>query len=250
MVKKHIHGLWAASFRTGFAQIRCSKSHKDMLMITLYGVARSRASRPLWLFSEIGMNYAHVPVIQAYRLKDAHAADAPLNTAMADYLAVNPQGQIPCLTDGPLTLTESMAITLYVAAIYGGDLGPQGAGEAALMAQWALHATSAVETPAVEIMLTQTNGGGDTPEGQGAIAVAAERLRRPFARLEAHLATHRYLVGGRFTVADINTAECVRYAQGHAALMAEFPVLSAWLATLQARPAFQAMWAMRLAEPA
>ncbi len=219
-------------------------------MITLYGVARSRASRPLWLLHEIGADYAHVPVIQAYRLKDAHAADAPLNTGSPDYLAVNPQGQIPCLTDGHVTLTESMAITLYLAATSGGDLGPRDAGEAALMAQWALHAVSAVETPALEIMLTQTNGGGNTPEGQGAIAIAAERLRRPLARLEAHLAQHRYLVGGRFTVADINTAECVRYAQAHVGLMAEFPVLSAWLTGLQARPAFQAMWAMRLAEPA
>jgi glutathione S-transferase len=218
-------------------------------MITLYGVARSRASRPLWLLGEIGLDYAHVPVIQAYRLKDAQAADAPLNTGSAEYLAVNPQGQVPCMTDGAITLTESMAITLYLAQVYGGDAGPRDAGEAALMAQWALHATSAVETPALEIMLTQTNGGGDTTEGQGAIAVAAERLRRPLARLEAHLAMHGYLVGGRFTVADINTAECVRYAQGHLGLMAEFPVLSAWLAGLHARPAFTAMWAKRLAEP-
>jgi glutathione S-transferase len=219
-------------------------------MITLYGVARSRASRPLWLLGEIGMDCIHVPVMQAYRLKDAHAADAPLNTASADYLAVNPQGQVPCLTDGALTLTESMAITLYLAQVYGGDLGPKDAGEAALMAQWALHAVSSVETPALEIMLTMTNSGADTPEGQGAIAVAAERLRKPMARLDAHLAQHGYLVGSRFTVADINTAECVRYAQGHVGLMAEFPVLSGWLAGLQARPAFAAMWAMRLAEPA
>jgi glutathione S-transferase len=219
-------------------------------MITLYGVARSRASRPLWLLGEIGLDYVHVPVIQAYRLKDAQAMDAPMNSASADYLAVNPQGQIPCLTDGALTLTESMAITLYLANTYGGDLGPRDAGEAALMAQWALHATSSVETPALEILLTQTNGGGDTTEGQGAIAVAAERLRRPLARLEAHLAEHGYLVGGRFTVADINAAECVRYAQGHVTLLAQYPVLSAWLVGLQARPAFQAMWAKRLAEPA
>ncbi|MGL4320004.1 MAG: glutathione S-transferase family protein [Paracoccaceae bacterium] len=218
-------------------------------MITLYGVARSRASRPIWLLGEIGLDYAHVPVVQAYRLKDAQAADAPLNTASPAYLAINPQGQIPCLTDGALTLTESMSITLYLAATHGGDLGPRDAGEAALMAQWALHAVASVETPALEIMLTQTNGGAETPEGAGAIAVAAERLRRPLARLEVHLAQHRFLVGGRFTVADINTAECVRYAQGHAALMAEFPVLSGWLARLHARPAFQGMWERRMAEP-
>ena len=38
-------------------------------MVKLYGVARSRATRNIWLMGEIGMSYEHVPVIQAYRLK-------------------------------------------------------------------------------------------------------------------------------------------------------------------------------------
>ena len=37
-------------------------------MLTLYGVYRSRASRPLWLLGETGTPFTHVPVIQAYRL--------------------------------------------------------------------------------------------------------------------------------------------------------------------------------------
>lgn len=45
-------------------------------MITVYGCYRSRASRPLWLLDEIGMDFAHVPVVQAYRLADPAAADA------------------------------------------------------------------------------------------------------------------------------------------------------------------------------
>lgn len=58
------------------------------------------------------------------------------------------------------------------------------------------------------------------------------------------------MVGGRFTVADINVAEIVRYAQGHEALFENRPALKAWLETCQARPAFKAMWEKRLAEPA
>jgi glutathione S-transferase len=218
-------------------------------MVTIYGVYRSRATRPLWLLGEMGTPFTHVPVIQAYRLPDPAAAGAALHTASPAYVAINPQGQIPCMTDGDLTLTESMAITLYLAAAYGGDLGPQDQAEAALMAQWALHASTAVETQALEIFFAQRDA-GNTPAGAATVAVAAEKLRRPFARLNGHLAQHPYLVGARFTAADINTAECVRYAQGHAALMAEFPALGAWLAKVQARPAFQAMWARRNAEPA
>lgn len=219
-------------------------------MITLYGVYRSRASRPLWLLAETGTPFTHVPVIQAYRLADPAAPDAPMHTASPAFLAINPQAQIPAYEEDGLILTESLAITLHIARRHGGSLGPADDAEAALMEQWALFAATAVEPPAIEILYTLTAGGDKTPEGQAAIAVNAEKLRRPLARLQGHLATQDWMLGGRFTVADINTAECLRYAQGHTSLLAEFPGVKAWLERCQARPAFQAMWAARLAEPA
>jgi glutathione S-transferase len=218
-------------------------------MVTLYGVARSRASRPLWLLAEIGMDYAHVPVIQAYRLDRPSAPDAPFNTASPDYLKINPQGQVPCLVDGDLVLTESLGIDLYLAQRYGGALGPQDYAEEALMVQWALHAATSIEGPALEITFLEHEGADKTPEGEAAIAVAAEKLRRPFRRLDAHLETQDWMVGGRFTAADINSAECVRYAAGHPTLIAEFPHLKAWYDRCQTRDGFKAMWAMREAEP-
>lgn len=219
-------------------------------MLTLYGVARSRASRPLWMLAEIGIDYRHEPVVQAYRLKDAKAADAPLNTASAAYLAINPMGQIPCLVDGELVLTESLAIVLYLAKRYGGALGPKDAAEDALMLQWALHAATGIEGPALEMLYVQRDGGTGTPEGQAAIALAAERLRRPLGRLEAHLGGADWLVGGRFTAADVNSAECLRYGADHPTLLGEFPQLKAWYERCQAREGFRKMWAMREAEPA
>ena len=215
-------------------------------MITLYGVYRSRTSRPLWLLEECGVSFTHVPVIQSYRLNQPKAADAPFNTASPAFLAVNPIGQIPALVEGDLVLTESLAITLYIARKYGGTLGPQSDAETALMEQWALFAATSVEGPALEILSTQP----DTPEGQAHIAISAEKLRRPLARLAQALEAADWLVGGRFTVADINTAECLRYAQSHPTLLGEFPVVKAWLERCQSRPGFQAMWTKRLAEPA
>ncbi|PLL11428.1 glutathione S-transferase [Tabrizicola sp. TH137] len=213
-------------------------------MITLYGVYRSRATRPLWLLHETGTPFTHVPVIQAYRLPDPGAADAPLHTAAPDFLKINPQGQIPVMQEGALILTESLAISLYLARRHGGDFGPQDDAETAQMEQWALFAATSVEGPALEIL--QAPAG---TMGEGIVTVAAEKLRRPLGRLNAHLAGRDWLVGNRFTVADINTAECLRYAQGHAALIAEFPEVDRWLKAAQARPAFQKMWAGRMAEP-
>ncbi len=219
-------------------------------MLTIYGVYRSRASRPLWLLEETGTPFRHVPVIQAYRLKDAAAPDAPLNTASPAFLEINPQGQIPAMQDGGLILTESLAITLHLARRHGGTLGPQDDSERALMEQWALFAATANETPALEIMAALQSGGTVTPEGRAALAVSAEKLRRPLRRLDRRLAAGDWLVGERFTVADLNTAECLRYAQEHPSLLAEFPRVDAWLARCQARPAFRVMWERRLAEPA
>lgn len=66
-------------------------------MLTIYGVYRSRASRNYWLAGELGLPVVSVPVIQARRLDDPLAADAPLNTRSPDFLAVNPTGLIPCI---------------------------------------------------------------------------------------------------------------------------------------------------------
>jgi glutathione S-transferase len=58
------------------------------------------------------------------------------------------------------------------------------------------------------------------------------------------------MVGGRFTVADINTAEIFRYAQPAAGLFAARPHVKRWIEACQARPAFKEMMAGRNAEPA
>ena len=219
-------------------------------MLTLYGVYRSRATRPLWLLAETGTPFTLVPVLQAYRLTGANAGWTGWTTATPDFLQKNPQGQIPALADGDVVLTESLAITLYLARKYGGALGPQSDIETALMEQWALFAITAVEGPALEMYYPIAEGRDKTPEGAALIAINAEKLRRPLARLQTHLAAHPYLVGDRFTAADINTAECLRYAQGHPTLLADHPAVKDWIERCQTRPAFQSMWAARMAEPA
>ena len=214
-------------------------------MPTIYGVFRSRASRPLWLMYEAGASFDHVPVIQAYRLPAAAMEGVTLATNSADFLTVNPQGQIPAMTDGDLVLTESLGIVLYLARRYGGALGPKDDAETALMEQWALFAATAVETPALEIMLAPSG-----EMGEATLAVSAEKLRRPLARLEKHLGGQDWMIARGFTAADIVVAECLRYAQGHPTLLLEFPAVKAWLERCQSRPAFQKMWAARMAEPA
>ncbi|QUS36711.1 glutathione S-transferase family protein [Falsirhodobacter algicola] len=218
-------------------------------MLTIYGVYRSRASRPLWLLAETGTPFTHVPVIQARRLDAPLAEDAPFNTRSDEFRAINPLGQIPVMEDDGLILTESLAITQYLARKHGGPLGPATDAEQAMIENWSLMAATALEPAALEIHLTRT-AGGDSPEAQAQIGISGEKLRPALAVLERHFGRHDFLVGERFTVADLNMAECLRYAQSHTALLAQYPAVSAWLGTCQDRPAFRTMFALREAEPA
>lgn len=221
-------------------------------MITLYGVYRSRASRNIWALEELGLPWQLKTVIQAYRLEakgiDPKSPGAPFNTRSPDFLRLSPAGAVPVMEDAGLILTESLAINLYLGRKAGGPLGPRDAREEALMTQWALYGATSIEEPALAIQFALAAGKPDGAEG--AIAGALDRLNRPMAVLETHLGAHSHMVGGRFTVADINMAEILRYAQGHAPLMARFPRVAGWLKLCQDRPAFRKMWAAREAEPA
>ncbi|MEY4982158.1 MAG: hypothetical protein RIR62_424 [Pseudomonadota bacterium] len=214
-------------------------------MPTIYGVFRSRASRPVWLMYEAGVPFEHVKVLQAYRLPAAAMEGVTLATDSPDFLAVNPQGQIPAMKDGDLVLTESLGIVLHLARRYGGALGPQDDAETALMEQWALWAATAVEGPALDILMAPAD-----ETGAATRAASAEKLRRPLARLAGHLSGQDWMIARGFTAGDIVVAECLRYAQGHPTLLGEFPVVKAWLERCQSRPAFRKMWAARMAEPA
>lgn len=219
-------------------------------MVNLYGVLRSRASRNIWLLNELGQTVTMVPVIQAYRLTDPAAADAPMNTQSPVFRALSPAGAIPVLEDGDLILSESLVINLYLARKHGGPLAPASEAENARMEQWALYGMTAIEAPALAISFAHAQGRAETEAGRTEIAKAAATLARPLAALDSHLAGDGFMVGGRFTVADINMAEILRYAQAEPGLVAGYPAIDRWLAACQARPAFQAMWAARTAEPA
>jgi glutathione S-transferase len=218
-------------------------------VLTVYGVYRSRASRVYWLAHELGIPFTQVPVVQCNRLAQPDAGDAPLHTRVPEFVKVNPNGHIPSIDDDGLVLHESLAITLYLAKKHGGPLAPRNLAEDSLMTMWALWAATEVEQHALAV---QNFGPAAKPEKQDATRAGAaiEALRRPFAVLDAALAETGHIVGGRFTVADINVAEIIRYAASGAELFEAAPHVKAWLAACHARPAFKEMWEKRDAEPA
>ncbi len=219
-------------------------------MLTIYGVHRSRASRTIWLAYEIGLPFRQVPVIQAYRLADPDAPGAPLHTRSPEFLRINPNGHVPSIEDDGLVLHESLAINLYLAKQYGGALGPADLAEDGRMTMWSLWAATEAEPHALQVLYHRA--GKPPAERDPAVAQAAvEALRAPFAVLDRALTgAGGFLVGGRFTVADLNVAEVVRYALPAPELFEAAPSVRAWLAACHQRPAFRRMMEERDREPA
>src|SRR2546427_4161280 len=73
-----------------------SRSRRRATMIKLYGIPRSRTMRPLWMLEELGLPYENVKVSFVNE------------TRTPAFLKVNPNGHIPVLQDGDLTLWESI----------------------------------------------------------------------------------------------------------------------------------------------
>jgi glutathione S-transferase len=160
---------------------------------TLYGMSGSRAQRSLWAAEEIGLDFEHVPV------------DFAQGSKTPEYLAVNPNGRIPTLVDGEITIGESMAINCYLAKTYGGDLYPQNAKDEALTWQWSVWGISEIEHLQMQIVVqklfTPTEKRNDK-----IIASAEKQLARPLAVLEGALENREWLVGDAFSIADLNVS--------------------------------------------
>src|ERR1041384_2751905 len=103
-------------------------------MLRLYGAARSRAVRTLWMLGELGLNYDY---------KD-YLPRAP-ETRTPEFRALNPNGRVPVIDDDGFVLSESMAINLYLAKKYKSPLYPSDPRNEALAWQWSLWETDRLD---------------------------------------------------------------------------------------------------------
>jgi glutathione S-transferase len=203
--------------------------------ITIHGIARTRAARALWMLEELGVPYRHEKV-----------APAGGGTRTEAFLALNPMGQVPVLDDGGTIVCESLAITLHLARAHGaGSLGPRDAAEDAAMLQWTLFAGASLE-PAAHDVVVQTINLPEAQRDPARLEAALASLKRPLEGLDAALKRGGgWLVGGRFTAADLNVACVLWYLRAVPSALDATPHVKSWHAAALARPAFQRMLAMR-----
>ena len=197
-------------------------------MIKVWGRKNSsNVQKVMWAIGELGIAHERVDVGGPF----GGNKDAP-------YLAMNPNGLIPTIQDGDLTLWESNAIVRYLAGSYGvGKLVAADLKKTALCNQWMdwqLSVVAPAITPAF-LGLIRT-----PPEKRDAAAIAASQAKtiEAMGMLEAELTKHSFLVGDNLSIADIPVGIMVyRYWQlvpQHPA----HPALKRWYAKLQSRAPF------------
>lgn len=144
------------------------------------------------------------------------------------FLAINPNGTVPyLLTPDGRGLGESNAILLHLAA--GTPLLPDDPYELALVHEWLFWEQSSLEPAIAPARFWTTIVPGGRAERAAQIAGWQERGRKALSRLETHLASRAFLVGGRYTAADIGV-----FGYGHVAGEAgidvdHYPAFKAWL---------------------
>ncbi len=195
-------------------------------MIKLYGVPGSRAMRCLWMLEELGIPYENI--------KTNFATG---ETRKPEYLKINPNGHIPALQDGDLTLWESLAINLYLARRYDKDLWPKTIAGEAHTFKWSLWAMTEAEEPLLTTLLNRMF----LPEAERDKAKAddaATRFEVPLKVLDGELAGKSYLVSDGFSVADLNVASVIGWAPMAGIDLGAAANVAAWMNRCTARPAF------------
>jgi len=195
-----------------------------MSKLKIYGVAQSRAARALWMAEECGVPYEHIPT---------HFAT---DTKTDAYKAINPNGRVPTIDDDGVIVWESMAINLYLAKKYGKELAPKDLAEEAHAMQWSFWVMTEIEKPLLNALFAKTGMMGMKKDAEQAEKYFAE-LTRPLDVLDGHLSKHEYLLGNRFTVADLNVASVLNWALAGRFDLSKWAKVDAWLKRCASRPA-------------
>ena len=190
-------------------------------MIKLYWSPRSRSISAIWLLEETGLPYERV-------LTDitTGAQKAP------EYLAINPMGKVPGLQDGDAALGEAAAICAYIADRYPETkLAPAVTDPLrARYLQWLLFSPSCIE-PAIIQLFTKLEVPAST--------VAWGRATQTFDALDAALQKGPWILGEKFSAADIMLGSGLNFAVRMFKMVPPRPSFDAYIDRCVARPAFQ-----------
>lgn len=172
-------------------------------MLELYGFDYSRSHRGIWALEEAGAQYKYTNLDFT---KGEHKSP--------EFLAKNPGGKVPILIDGDLALAESAAIVTYIGDKFPDkDLVPKaGTKERALYGQWIAFVISELEQP----LWTMGRHKFIYPKEKRipqVLDLAIWEFTQQIKILDEGLRDNDYIVGNKFSMADIMVVHTIMWAQ-------------------------------------
>jgi glutathione S-transferase len=188
-------------------------------------IHREYAGRPLrvvWTLEELGQSYE----LEVMTYEEGRSAE---------HLARHPLARVPVMEDEEGCVFESAAICMHLADLHpdAGLMPPLGTHERALAYQWSIFAPAELEPPLIEAAIFAEAQPERAQKARKRFSTAAEAV-------EKSLDSNEYLVGGRFTVADVLISSALAFTSRAGFSEVLGPVLGEYVTRLQDRPAYQA----------
>jgi glutathione S-transferase len=195
----------------------------DVSEIEFYHAPNTRSSGVRVLLEELGVPYR----LHALNMRTGEHLQGA-------YRAVNPMGKVPAIRHGEALVTEQAAVYLYLADLFPeAGLAPAATDPArAAYLRWMVFYGSCFEPAVIDRHLQREPG----PRAMSAYADYDSMI----ARVSEALAPGPYLLGARFSAADILWGSALGWTMGFG-LVAPDPVLTAYVERVRSRPAFQAV---------
>ncbi len=192
-----------------------------MPALKLYHAWPSRSAVARWMLEEVGEPYE----VELLNLKEG-------DQRKPAYLALNPMGKVPTLTDGDLVVSEVSAICCYLADAYpAAKLAPPlGDKRRGPYLKWLFFGPSCLEPAMIDKALTRTAAPRATA-GWADYDTVVEVLRRAVGEIP-------YLLGEQFTAADVVIGAGIRWGMMFK-MLPELPEFVAYAQRLGERPALQ-----------
>jgi glutathione S-transferase len=195
------------------------------------GKGLARDTRVRWALEEVGQPYE-------VRLLSFLAKKEPA------HLRLHPFGLIPTYEEGDLVLFETGAIVFHIAEHHAG-LFPDDANARARAITWMFAALNTVEPPILELVTARILE-AEQPWAEERLPLVKDRIRDRLVQLSARLGDADWL-DGAFSAGDLMMVSVLLRLRP-SGLLDEFPILAAYVARGEARPAYQrafaAQWAI------
>jgi glutathione S-transferase len=197
-------------------------------MYTLYGMTGSCSMAVHAVLNELKQPVTYVDV----RVPEGQPRPA-------EFLTINPRGNVPVLIDGDITLREGGAIISYLLDKHASPMLPKsGAGRAKAL-EWLMFANATMH-PAYSrvffILANLTDGAGK----EQAMGAALKAINKLWADVDAQLAKTPFICGESYSAADILLSVIANWGQATFAKQLTFGDNSQRLfKTIAALPAFQ-----------